>query len=88
MSDFTADQLAPASRPGPHLDKKPHAAGAIAFIAVLAAGLLFAAFSIHNDVDAVGETNIATGAFVLLGIALLIALGFEFVNGFHVIRRT
>jgi len=25
----------------------------------------------------------AIGAFVLLGIALLIALGFEFVNGFH-----
>src|SRR5258708_7211154 len=26
---------------------------------------------------------VAIGAFVLLGIALLIALGFEFVNGFH-----
>jgi inorganic phosphate transporter, PiT family len=31
----------------------------------------------------VGEHNLAIGAFVLLGIALLIALGFEFVNGFH-----
>ena len=30
-----------------------------------------------------GERNLAIGAFVLLGIALLIALGFEFVNGFH-----
>ena len=30
-----------------------------------------------------GEHGLAIGAFVLLGIALLIALGFEFVNGFH-----
>jgi PiT family inorganic phosphate transporter len=26
---------------------------------------------------------VAIGSFALLGIALLIALGFEFVNGFH-----
>src|SRR6188472_2773864 len=31
----------------------------------------------------VGEAPLAIGAFVLLGVALLIALGFEFVNGFH-----
>ena len=48
MSDFTADRLSPrGAAPGPQLDHKPHAAGAIAFIIVLAAGLLFAAFSIH-----------------------------------------
>jgi len=35
------------------------------------------------DINDVGEHTVATGAFVLLGIALLIALGFEFVNGFH-----
>ena len=84
MSDVTADQLsAHGAARGPELNRKPHAAGAIAFIVVLAAGLLFAAFSVHEDITAVGETNIATGAFVMLGIALLIALGFEFVNGFH-----
>ncbi|GLS46157.1 phosphate transporter [Methylobacterium brachythecii] len=33
--------------------------------------------------NAVGESPLAVSAFVLLGIALLIALGFEFVNGFH-----
>ncbi len=87
MSDFTMnDGLAttpPSSRP--HMDAKPHVAGAIAFILVLAAGLAFAAFSITTDINKVGEQNIATGAFVMLGLALLIALGFEFVNGFHVL---
>ncbi len=67
----------------PHMDRKPHPAGAIAFILILVAGLGYAAFSIATDIDTVGEHNIATGALVLLGLALLIALGFEFVNGFH-----
>ena len=67
----------------PSLDRKPHVGGAIGFIAVLAAGLAYAAFSIVNDVHGVGEHEIATGAIVMLGLALLIALGFEFVNGFH-----
>jgi PiT family inorganic phosphate transporter len=69
--------------PRPKLDRKPHKGGAIAFLAVLAAGLAYAAFSIVSDVHNVGENNIATGALVLLGVSLLIALGFEFVNGFH-----
>ena len=83
MSDLTANDVAIPHRQGPHLDKKTHPAGAIVFLAVLAAGLLFAAFSVNRDISSVGEHDIATGAFVLLGIALLIALGFEFVNGFH-----
>jgi len=33
--------------------------------------------------EAAHTPPVAVGAFVLLGIALLIALGFEFVNGFH-----
>ena len=50
---------------------------------VLAAGLAYTAFSIESDMSSAGEHGLAIGAFVLLGIALLIALGFEFVNGFH-----
>jgi inorganic phosphate transporter, PiT family len=69
--------------PRPHLEGKPHTAGPIAFLLVLAAGLGYTAFSISHDISSVGEQDLATGAFVLLGIALLIALGFEFVNGFH-----
>ena len=84
MSDVTmngavADDLSPR----PHLDGKPHFAGAIAFVLVLAAGLGFAAFSISSDIGQAGGQTLAIGAFVLLAISLLIALGFEFVNGFH-----
>jgi phosphate/sulfate permease len=65
--------------PRPHLDERPHIAGAIGFLMVLAAGLCYAAFRVYSDLSQAGEHNLAIGAFVLLGIAL----GFEFVNGFH-----
>src|SRR5579875_3364256 len=72
----------PAPGPRPTLDEKPHAAGAIAFVLVLLGGLAFAASSIFHDTANVGQP-LAIGAFGFLGLALLIALGFEFVNGFH-----
>jgi PiT family inorganic phosphate transporter len=71
-----------ASGPRPKLDQKPHAAGATVFILVLLGGLAFAAFSIFKDTSDIGQP-LAIGAFGFLGLALLIALGFEFVNGFH-----
>jgi PiT family inorganic phosphate transporter len=86
MSDLTMNGgggAAGTASPRPHLDHKPHAAAGIAFLAVLVAGLGYAAFSIATDMGKVGEHGLATGALVLLGLALLIALGFEFVNGFH-----
>ncbi len=75
--------LTGASAPGPRLDQRPHRAGAVLFILILAAGLAYAAASVFRDIANVGETNLALGTFVMLGLALLIALGFEFVNGFH-----
>jgi PiT family inorganic phosphate transporter len=75
--------LAGGPSPRPRLDEKPHTIGAIVFLLVLAAGLGFVAFSISGDIGQAGGRPVAIGAFVLLGIALLIALGFEFVNGFH-----
>ncbi len=84
MSDLTMNGgVADASSPRPHLDGRPHPVGAIAFLLVLVAGLGYAAFSIFSDISEVGEQDLAIGALVLLGLALLIALGFEFVNGFH-----
>ena len=84
MSDLTLNgELAAGVSPRPHLDEKPHALGAVVFLLVIAAGLGYAAFSISNDIDLAGEHTVAVGAFVMLAIALLIALGFEFVNGFH-----
>ncbi len=75
--------LAEVSSPRPHLEGKPHIGGIIAFLLVLGAGLGYAAFNIFSDLSGAGEHGLAVGAFVLLGISLLIALGFEFVNGFH-----
>jgi len=84
MSGVTLNaDVAAAVSPRPHLDEKPHIAGAIAFLLVLAAGIVYAGFSISGDIGVAGENNLAIGAFVLLAISLLIALGFEFVNGFH-----
>jgi inorganic phosphate transporter, PiT family len=82
MSDVTMNGGA-ADAPRPRLESKPHPLGALAFLLVLIAGLGYAAYSIATDMSDAGEHNLAIGTFVLLGLALLIALGFEFVNGFH-----
>ena len=47
------------------------------------AALGYTAWSIATDYAHSGETATAIWPFVLLGLALLIALAFEFVNGFH-----
>jgi inorganic phosphate transporter, PiT family len=84
MSDATMiDRMAGGPSPLPHMDEKPHYIGTIVFLAVLVAGLAYAALGISRDMSVAGDSSLAVGAFVLLGIALLIALGFEFVNGFH-----
>ncbi|GGF35703.1 phosphate transporter [Aliidongia dinghuensis] len=51
------------------------------FFAVLAVGLGYVAVHLSDDLAPVKESS--SLPFILLGIALLIALGFEFVNGFH-----
>jgi len=75
-------QSAPASN-RPKLDHKPSPVTAIVFIGLLAAGLLFTAYSLVADVSSAGVRTTTYVPFILLGVALLIALGFEFVNGFH-----
>lgn len=71
----------PASRP--NLDKGFNPLTMILFFGILAAGLLYVAYSIYADVDATGTRVTSYVPFILLFVALLIALGFEFVNGFH-----
>ncbi len=83
MSDLTMSGGVPAASPRPQLDGRPHRGGAVAFLLVLVAGLGYAAFSIARDMNDAGEHTLAIGTLVMLGLALLIALGFEFVNGFH-----
>jgi PiT family inorganic phosphate transporter len=56
-------------------------AGIAVFLLALAGGLCYIAFHVARDLDSVTITSI--WPYMLLGLALLIALGFEFVNGFH-----
>ena len=84
MSDIALPgSIEPALRKGPDLDRGFHPMTGIIYLGVVAAALLFVAYSIYVDIDATG-TRVATYTpFILLLVALLIALGFEFVNGFH-----
>jgi PiT family inorganic phosphate transporter len=58
-------------------------AGTFGVLAILAAAILYVAGSIVADASAAGVGVTAWLPFLLLFLALLIALGFEFVNGFH-----
>jgi PiT family inorganic phosphate transporter len=69
-------------RGAPHLNHKPSMVGAVIFFCVLAAGIGYGVHGLLDDIQSVHEP-LALGVFGMLGLALLIALGFEFVNGFH-----
>jgi inorganic phosphate transporter, PiT family len=63
------------------LSRSPGKLGMVIFGIVLAIGVAYAGSSLLSDL-----ANVHSGSFLpylLLGIALLVALGFEFVNGFH-----
>lgn len=87
MTDFTLNQpmdggsIEPAARP--NLDKGFNPLTLLLFFTILGAGLLFVAYSIYSDVDATHTQVTSYVPYILLFVALLIALGFEFVNGFH-----
>ncbi|WP_267221681.1 inorganic phosphate transporter [Dyella silvae] len=53
----------------------------LVFGAILVIGMVYAGMHLVQDLSIVRVHSL--GPFVLLGIALVIALGFEFVNGFH-----
>ncbi|TWT12796.1 inorganic phosphate transporter [Reyranella sp. CPCC 100927] len=85
MTDVAASPTlagqAPAARP--NLNRPANRLTVILFVGLLAAGLLYTAHSLYADVvDAPGRATTLL-PFILLGVALLVALGFEFVNGFH-----
>jgi PiT family inorganic phosphate transporter len=85
MTDFALPgSLEPAASAGrPNLDKGFNPLTLIIFMGVLAVGLLFVAYSLYVDVEATGAKVTTLLPYILLFVALLIALGFEFVNGFH-----
>jgi inorganic phosphate transporter, PiT family len=63
------------------MSKGPGKIGMLIFGGVLIAGLIYIGTSIARDLAGVRMTS--AWPYVLLGIALFVALGFEFVNGFH-----
>jgi PiT family inorganic phosphate transporter len=63
------------------MSKGPGKIGMLIFGVVLIAGLIYIGASIARDLSGVRMTS--AWPYVLLGIALFVALGFEFVNGFH-----
>jgi len=67
---------------GPRLDQPNHPIAKFVFAALIVGALGYAGYSILVDTNHVGE-QMATHVFAFLIVALVIALGFEFVNGFH-----
>src|SRR6201986_3204825 len=63
------------------LSRSPGKIAMIVFGCAIAAGIIYAGLKLGSDL---AQTHYPTvWPYVLLGVALLIALGFEFVNGFH-----
>jgi PiT family inorganic phosphate transporter len=72
---------APASAINEKLSRKPAKIGIAIFGVALLVGFVYVATSLAGDLSTVRSSSLTP--FLLLGVALLIALGFEFVNGFH-----
>ena len=83
VTDVSMPGAAPPASGKPHLDHPMDIRLALGILAVLAGGLFYMAYSIHSDIAESGGGPTTILPFLLLGVALLIALGFEFVNGFH-----
>ena len=67
----------------PNLDGSRSVLAAVVFTAAIAAALAYVGYSIYADIDATGVRITTYLPYILLFVALVIALGFEFVNGFH-----
>jgi inorganic phosphate transporter, PiT family len=50
-------------------------------VVVVISGIIYAGYHLADDLSVVQDTR--AYPYILLGLALVIALGFEFVNGFH-----
>ncbi len=86
MTDMTMNSMPAsphASSPKPNLDQNSSMLTIVLFIGLLAGGLLYTAYSIYSDVSEAGVRTTSYLPYLLLAVALLIALAFEFVNGFH-----
>ena len=83
MTELTMSSADHSTSVKPRLDGGFNPLTTIIFCGVLAAGMLFTAYSLYDDMSTAGSRITTWVPFLLLGVALVIALGFEFVNGFH-----
>src|SRR5450631_3607522 len=85
MSNIDAINQAPgASAPAASklvVHHKPNPWFNLLAILVVIAGIIYTGIHLADDLSVVRDTR--AYPYILLGVALLIALGFEFVNGFH-----
>src|ERR1700759_51075 len=80
---------APAAAPKPttahsvhdKMSKGPGAVGMLIFGVVLIVGIVYIGYSLSHDL--IGLKTGSVLPYFLLGVALFVALAFEFVNGFH-----
>ena len=63
------------------MSRSPGSIGIAIFGVALVVGLIYTIISLARDLQVERGTSIYP--YILLGVALLVALGFEFVNGFH-----
>src|SRR5262252_2882020 len=83
MSSVAADTVVAPRASRPTLDRKPSRTAVTVFLVLLIFGATYTAYSLTHDITSAMPQRLAILPFLLLGVALLIALGFEFVNGFH-----
>jgi len=76
-----ADVMNPGPAPSVLVGHKPNPWFNILAGVIVVGGIIYAGYHLANDLSVVRDTR--AYPFVLLGVALFIALGFEFVNGFH-----
>src|SRR3954470_15404439 len=81
MAATTATALPRPSLLDRKIKHRPSKTGILAFLSALAAGVVYIVFHVAHDLNAASITSYAP--YMMLAMALVIALGFEFVNGFH-----
>ena len=69
------------SSPSRLVNQKPNPWFNVLAIVVVITGIIYAGVHLADDLSVVHDTR--AYPYILLGLALVIALGFEFVNGFH-----
>ena len=83
MAATTSPLQAPSARSpvADKLSRGPGRAGLVGLSVILLVGVVYSASQLLSDLSVIHSPSIFP--FVILGVALFIALGFEFVNGFH-----